>query len=109
MQTGKNKFTRVAFDEILFIEADGEYLKIHMNNNRELLVFKRLKSLLHELPGNRFKQIHRSYIVHVDQIENINFHEIHFNGKKAVPVGKTYKAVIEQILLRNSSSISNKG
>jgi DNA-binding LytR/AlgR family response regulator len=108
LQTGKNRFTRVSFDEILFVEADGEYLKIHMNNDRELLVFKRLKSLLQELPGNRFKQVHRSYIIHVDQIESIDFHEVSFKGNKMVPVGKTYKTAIEQILLGNSTSISNK-
>lgn len=108
LQTGKNKYTRVAFDEILFIEADGEYLKLHLVDDRELLVFKRLKALLQELPANRFKQIHRSYIINVSQIDSIDYHEVAFKGNKTVPVGKTYKSAIEEILLGNSTSIPNK-
>jgi two-component system LytT family response regulator len=109
LQTGKNKFTRVAFDEILFVEAEGEYLKIHLVDDRELLVYKRLKSLLQELPNNRFKQTHRSYIINITQIDSIDYHETTFKGNKSVPVGKTYKSVIEEILLGNSTSIAKKG
>jgi len=109
LQTGKNKFTRVTFDEILYIEADGEYLKLHLMDDRELLVFKRLKSLLQELPAQRFKQIHRSYIINISQIDSIDFHEVSFKGSKTVPVGKTYKQSIDQILQGNSTSIHNKG
>jgi len=109
LQTGKNKFTRVTFDEILYVEADGEYLKLHLLDDRELLVFKRLKSLLQELPAQRFKQIHRSYIINISQIDSIDFHEVSFKGNKTVPVGKTYKQSIDQILQGNSTSIHNKG
>ena len=108
LQTGKNKYTRLAFDEILFVEADGEYLKIILADSREILVFKRLKTLLQELPKKLFKQIHRSYIINLSQIDSIDFHEVTFKGNKKVPVGKTFKSTIDEILIGNSTSINNR-
>jgi two-component system LytT family response regulator len=108
LQTGKNKYTRLTFDEILFVEADGEYLKIILADSREILVFKRLKTLLQELPKKLFKQIHRSYIINLSQIDSIDFHEVTFKGNKKVPVGKTFKSTIDEILIGNSTSINHR-
>lgn len=105
VQTGKNKFNRVAFDELMSIAAEGEYLRLHLTEDRELLVFKRLKSLLSELPFAEFKQIHRSYIININHIDSIDFHEVEMRNKQILSVGKTYKAVIQDILRGNTTTL----
>lgn len=102
LQTGKNKFNRIEFNELVMIEADGEYLKIHLTDNREVVVFKRLKLLLQELPVSLFKQVHRSYIVNIDFIESIDAYQITLKNRRVVNVGKTFKSVIIDLLNANS-------
>ena len=105
VQSGKNKFNRVAFDELICIEADGEYLRIQLTENREILVFKRLKSMLSELPAAYFKQIHRSYIININHIDAIDFHEVQLMNKQILAVGKTYKSVIQEILSSHTTTL----
>jgi DNA-binding LytR/AlgR family response regulator len=105
VQSGKNKFNRVAFDELISIEAEGEYLRLHLTEEREILVFKRLKSLLSELPFAEFKQIHRSNIININHIDTIDFHEVEMRNKQIFSVGKTYKAVIQDILRGNTTTL----
>jgi len=52
--------------DILFIEAKGDYLKIHLENN-SLLTKETLKNFNTKLPSY-FRQIHRSFIVNSRQI-----------------------------------------
>ena len=105
VQSGKNKFNRVAFDELISIEAEGEYLRLHLTEEREILVFKRLKSLLSELPFAEFKQIHRSNIININHIDTIDFHEVEMRNKQIFSVGKTYKVVIQDILRGNTTTL----
>ncbi len=105
VQSGKNKFNRVAFDELISIAAEGEYLRLHLTEDREILVFKRLKSMLSELPFAEFKQIHRSYIININHIDSIDFHEVEMRNKQILSVGKTYKAVIQEVLRGNTTTL----
>jgi DNA-binding LytR/AlgR family response regulator len=105
LQTGKNKFNKIAFDDLMLVEADGEYLKLYLTDNREVTVFKRLKSILLELPAFQFKQVHRSYIVNVSFIESISHNQIGLSNRKVINVGKTYKRSITDLL----NSANNRG
>ena len=105
LQTGKNKFNRIEFNELIMVEADGEYLKLHLTDNREVVVFKRLKLLLQELPVSLFKQVHRSYIVNIDFIESIDAYQITMKNRRVVNVGKTFKPVIIDLLNLNSNKL----
>lgn len=101
LQTGKNKFNKIAFDDLMLVEADGEYLKLFLTDNREITVFKRLKSILLELPSFQFKQVHRSYIVNVSFIESISHNQIGLSNRKVINVGKTYKSAISDLIKMN--------
>jgi len=105
VQSGKNKFNRIAFDELICIEADGEYLRMQLTEEREILVFKRLKSILSELPLSIFKQIHRSYIININHIDSVDYHEVEMRNKQMLAVGKTYKSIIQEILQNNTKTL----
>jgi DNA-binding LytR/AlgR family response regulator len=105
VQSGKNKYNRVAFDELICIQADGEYLRMQLTEDREILVFKRLKSILSELPQAIFKQIHRSYIININHIDSVDYHEVELRNKQILAVGKTYKLIIQEILQSNTTTL----
>ena len=63
-------------DEIDFIEADGNYAKLHVGRTAHLL-----REKIHDLEGQldpaKFVRIHRSIIVNLDRIKEMH---PHFNG-----------------------------
>lgn len=63
-------------DEIDFIEADGNYVKLHVGRKAHLL-----REKMHDLEGRldpaKFVRIHRSVIVNLDRIKEMH---PHFNG-----------------------------
>ena len=63
-------------DEIDFIEADGNYAKLHVGKKAHLLREK-MNDLEGQLDPARFVRIHRSAIVNLDRIKEMH---PHFNG-----------------------------
>ena len=63
-------------DDIDFIEADGNYAKLHVGRKGHLLREK-MNDLEGKLDPARFVRIHRSVIVNLDRIKEMH---PHFNG-----------------------------
>ena len=63
-------------DDVDFIEADGNYAKLHVGRKAHLLREK-MNDLEHRLDPARFVRIHRSVIVNLDRIKEMH---PHFNG-----------------------------
>jgi two-component system LytT family response regulator len=63
-------------DEIDFIEADGNYAKLHVGSKAHLLREK-MNDLEERLDPAKFVRIHRSIIVNLDRIKELH---PHFNG-----------------------------
>ena len=59
-------------DEILFLKADNNTTEIHMNDNRIVNAFEKLKSFEKRLP-NYFLRIHKSYIINKNFVSRIQF------------------------------------
>lgn len=57
-------------DDIKWIESDGPYLSIHVNGKRHVKLDS-LKNIISTLPDN-FKRIHRSTIVNIDKVQELN-------------------------------------
>jgi two-component system LytT family response regulator len=67
-------------DEIDFIEADGNYAKLHVGSKAHLLREK-MHDLEVQLDPAKFVRIHRSVIVNLDRIKEMH---PHFNGDYVV-------------------------
>lgn len=61
---------KVFFDEILFIEALKEYVKI-VTKERAVITYHTMSGLEEKLPAGKFYRIHRSYIVNIKAINSI--------------------------------------
>ena len=54
--------------EVLYIQADGDYIRIHMQDGSQHLKTERLGNLEKALPPDDFIRVHRSFLVRLDQI-----------------------------------------
>lgn len=89
------KMVKVIIKDILYIEAERNYCRIHTNEKQYLLATT-LKDMDEKLPKKHFIRVHRSFIVNVSQIQEIATSHIVI-GKKAIPVSKALK---EELLTR---------
>ncbi len=86
---------KVPLEEILYIEADGNYLTLVLAN-RKMLTRQTMQELLQLLPAGQFIRVHRSYIVAVNKIERINRQEIGVAGA-TIPIGVSFEEDVKHI------------
>lgn len=77
------------FDQILWVEAYGDYVKI-ITSEKTHTVYSKLKTIEERLPQSVFMRVHRSYIVNLTKIDNIDHTNLQI-GKKIVPISNSYK------------------
>jgi len=88
--------TQVFIDTILYIKAYGNYSKV-VTINETITIRKKFSDLLATLSNDDFLQVHKSYAIAKRHIKNIEGNKI-FIEKHVVPIAKTYKAKIIQLL-----------
>lgn len=82
---------KVNVDEILYIEADKDYVKIFCNKQDKPFVTQiNLKHIEEKLPMHKFYRIHRSYIIALEKITSIQKSRV-IVGKEMIPIGDTYR------------------
>lgn len=86
-----NTLYPVRFEEILFIQGEGNYCSIH-TENRKFMLKMSLRKLLEAIPPNEFSPVHKSFIVRLDKVESIDVG----SGKLVVykevlPLGRNFK------------------
>jgi DNA-binding LytR/AlgR family response regulator len=87
---------RIAIDDILFLEAMGDYVKVHTSQKFHV-VHATLKSIEEKLPASKFIRVHRSYIVAINKIDYIQEGTISI-GKTTIPVADTHKSNLNKRL-----------
>jgi DNA-binding LytR/AlgR family response regulator len=97
------KLVKVNFQEIIYIEGLKDYVIIRLDNSR-VITLQTMKSLEDKLPTDKFRRIHRSYIVNIDKIDAIvgNMIEVNEKGQvKHLPVGKNYRDELLEMINQN--------
>ncbi|MGZ8544857.1 MAG: LytR/AlgR family response regulator transcription factor [Flavisolibacter sp.] len=87
---------RISIDDILFLEAMGDYVKVHTLQKFHV-VHATLKSIEEKLPSTKFIRVHRSYIVAINKIDYIQEGTISI-GKTTIPVADTHKSNLNKRL-----------
>ncbi len=80
---------KVNFDDILYIEGLGDYIKIHLKDTN-LVTNLSMKKILDLLPEQRFYRIHKSFIISLSDIETIEGNMVSVNGEK-LPIGNSFR------------------
>jgi len=86
-------FKKIVKTDIAFISAMQNYVHLHMEVGRPLMVHYSLKSIQSYLDDN-FIMIHKSYIVNLDYVEAVAANTVTLAGHGQVPIGRHYKAEV---------------
>jgi DNA-binding LytR/AlgR family response regulator len=91
------KLEKITISSILFIEGMENYVAIYLEDKR-IITHTTIKSLLEKLPAKRFIQVHKSYLIAIDQVDAVEGNTLRIK-KYQVPVSKYLrKAVLEAIV-----------
>jgi DNA-binding LytR/AlgR family response regulator len=84
-----SSFQRLRFKEIVYLEADGAYTKIHTRANI-IVERKIILDYQKKLPDNLFLRVHKSFVINLDYLDAILPQKLIVNGN-SVPLGRSYK------------------
>lgn len=96
------KLKTIPFDDILFFQSMGNYIKIHTASQSVMLSQITTHDLENGLPDEIFVRIHKSYIINKFKFQKISEDGVTMNGK-LLPIGKTFKRYVMNSLKGRSS------
>lgn len=85
-----NKYIRINFNDIKYIESQKEYISINLVNGDPVKALIRLKNIEEKLPQKNFMRIHRSFIVNLDHIVTVDRNRVIYSDKEHIVVSDTY-------------------
>jgi DNA-binding LytR/AlgR family response regulator len=92
------KIIKIPLHEIEYIEALEDYVKIHLLNARPVLSLITLKSVLEKLPAEKFKRIHRSYIIPINKVKSVASKKVELTTSKQLPISDSYRNFVNEWL-----------
>lgn len=95
-----DKFERINYKEILFIEGLENYVKIHFLN-KSLVIHQTMIALENLLPNDLFFRVHKSYLINVSHIDSIMGGRVFIN-KHEIPISRAKKELLlESVVSKN--------
>jgi len=88
-----SSLVRLKFDDILWIEALENYVVVNTFKEKYTIHFT-MKSMSDKIPSDKFARVHRSFIVNISKIKEIEDNIIVIkteSGTKLIPIGKSYR------------------
>lgn len=93
------KIIKIEIEKLLYAEALRDYIKLVLVGNETHLVNLSLSELSRRLASFGFLQVHRSHVVGIRHIKQVQDDIIYLQeGNTPIPIGKTYKSVIGELL-----------
>jgi DNA-binding LytR/AlgR family response regulator len=84
-----HKLIKVLFEDILYVEAYQEYVKIITRNER-IITLERMKNMETLLPSNQFIRVHRSYIIAKNKVRSLAGNLLEIDGQQ-IPISRELK------------------
>lgn len=91
------KLTKILLDEILYVEAQGDYLKIVINNE-SYTTLATLKSMDEVLTLPKFFRVQRSFIINLEAIRNLSGNMVELVNGKSISIAQNKKEELFQLL-----------
>jgi DNA-binding LytR/AlgR family response regulator len=101
IQDGKKAF-RLLYDDIIYFEGYGEYVKV-IATNRNYLVRDSLAEFEHKLSSDFFLRIHKSYLINIRKILGFTTSQIMIKNSQ-LPIGRVYREKV-MMMLKGDSKI----
>ena len=103
------RIVKVHISHIRYVEAMSEYLKVWIEGEAKpiitLLSMKKMEERLQAAdaatpsqPAPRFMRIHRSYIINLSMIQEVNKNRVVMDAQTSLPIGEMYKEAFQAYL-----------
>lgn len=84
------KYVRLKFSDVYYVEAMADYVVLYLKGSKHI-IHSTMKGIEKKLPSNLFTRVHRSYIVNVSRVDQVENTNIVINNAK-IPIGASYKS-----------------
>ncbi len=92
------RIIKVSIPNIRYVEAMSEYLKVWIEGEaKPIITLLSMKKMEERLPSN-FMRIHRSYIINLDKIQEVNKNRVIMDADTYLPIGDLYKEAFQTYL-----------
>ena len=92
------RIVKVNIPDIRYVEAMSEYLKVWIEGEaKPIITLLSMKKMEERLPGN-FMRVHRSYIINLDKIQEVNKNRVIMDADTYLPIGDLYKEAFQAYL-----------
>ena len=92
------RIVKVNIPDIRYVEAMSEYLKVWIEGEaKPIITLLSMKKMEEHLPNN-FMRIHRSYIINLDKIQEVNKNRVIMDSDTYLPIGDLYKDAFQSYL-----------
>ena len=92
------RVVKVAISDIRYIEGMSEYLKLHLESQpKPIVTLLSMKKMEEYLPPY-FMRIHRSYIINLKKIQEVNKNRVIMDADTYLPIGDNYKDAFNDYL-----------
>ena len=92
---GDKKIHQIHIDDILFIEAYGNYTKVYLKD--EIIIsHEKISTFEALLSSEDFLRVHKSFIIAINKIRLIKGNRITIDSH-VVPIGQTYKNNLKRL------------
>ncbi len=98
------ELSRIFIKDIMYIEAEGNYLNIYMQSDETVRIRETLGNIEKELNGKGFVRCHKGYLVNMDYMTKIKSSEIELRNKavlKVIPIGRSYEKEVRHKILES--------
>ena len=96
------KTFKIHLKEILYIEALGDYVKIHLQD-KMIVSYQSLKNIENILPTRQFPRIHKSFIISLSRADLIEGNHVKIRDRM-IPIGTNFKADFEKLISRQGGN-----
>ena len=92
------RIVKVSISDIRYVEAMSEYLKVFLESeSKPIITLLSMKKMEERLPSY-FMRIHRSYIINLTKIQEVNKNRVIMDSDTYLPIGDMYKETFQQYL-----------
>ncbi len=87
------RYIKLDLNEILYVETLGDYVTFVTEGGEKLIVHSTLKNIDEKLKSEKFIKVHRSFIINVTKIVDIEEYNLVISDK-VIPISRTLKPVL---------------
>jgi DNA-binding LytR/AlgR family response regulator len=86
------RFVRISLEELLYVESLGDYVTF-VTETKKYIVHSTLKNIDDKITSNKFIKVHRSYIVNLSHVVDIEENNLVIKDK-VIPISRAQRPVL---------------